>query len=246
MSRRLLLLLLLTAGTAAAQEVSTAIVPVVGSVFGATMVHWKTDVEIVNDTGRPLDVGVEMPCAPGSPAIVLTLGAGETQRFTDITGQAFGLDRVLSPLRVTTEGRRSVSVRASVYAMREGSAEVSPAQPLAVYTGQAYYPTRMLDNLAFSDQFRTNIGLVNLGDKEADFVMALERIPGRTMAVTRVRVNAGSMVHNSIQSLFPLISEGSGFTVIVETGSRETYVYGSVIESANHSGRFVPARVGAR
>jgi hypothetical protein len=246
MSCRLLLILLLTAGTSAAQEVSTAIVPVVGSVFGATMVHWKTDVEIINDTGRALDVGVEMPCAPGSPAIVLTLGAGETQRFTDITGQAFGIDQVLSPLRVTTEGRRSVTVRANVYAIRDGSPELSPVQSLGVYTGQAYAPTRILDNLAFSDAFRTNIGLVNLGEHDADFILALQRIPGRIMAVSRLRVNAGSMVHDSIQSLFPLISEGNGFSVVIETPARETYVYGSVVESANHAGRFVPARVGSR
>lgn len=238
----LLLVLLLTAGTSVAQEVSTAIVPVVGSVFGATMVHWMTDVEIVNDTGRALDVGVELPCAPGAPAILLTLGAGETQRFTDIAGQAFGLDQVLSPLRVTTEGRRSVTVRASVYAFREGSPDVSPSQPLGVYIGQTSFPTRVLDNLAFSDEFRTNIGLVNLGERDADFILALQRIPGRTMAVSRLRVNPRSMIHMSIQSVFPLISEGSGFSVIVETPAPETYVYASVVESANHAGRFVAAR----
>lgn len=246
MSWRLFLILLLTAGPAVAQEVSTAIVPVVGSVFGATMIHWKTDLEIINDTGRALDVAVEMPCAPGAPAIVLTLGAGETQRFTDLTGQAFGIDQVLSPLRVTTEGRRSVTVRANVYAVRDGSPELSPIQSLGVYTGQAYAPTRVLDNLAFSDVFRTNIGLVNLGETPADFLLALQRIPGRTMAVTRLRVNPGSMAHDSIQSLFPLISEGDGFSVVIETASRETYVYGSVVESANHAGRFVAARVGTR
>ena len=246
MTFRWLLILLLTAGTTAAQDVSTAIVPVVGSVFGATMARWKTDVEIVNDTGRDLDVGVELPCAPGAPAILLTLGAGQSQRFTDITAQAFGIDNVLSPLRVTTAGRRSVTVRASVYAIRDGSAEVSPPQPLSVYVGQAFYPTRVLDNLAFSEDFRTNIGLVNFGERDADFILALQRIPGRTIAVSRLRVHPGAMVHTSIQSVFPLITDGTGFSVVVETPARETYVYASVVESANQAGRFVPARIGTR
>jgi hypothetical protein len=104
----------------------------------------------------------------------------------------------------------------------------------------------VLDNLAFSDDFRTNIGLVNLGERDADFLLALQRIPGRTIAVSRMRVNAGGIVHTSIQSAFPLITQGTGFSVVVETAVPETYVYASVVESANQAGRFVAARVGTR
>ena len=246
MTWKWLLVLLLSAGTAAAQEVATAIVPVVGSVFGATMVRWKTDVEIVNDTGRPADVALELPSSDEQPILLLTLAPGQSQRFTDIIGQAFGLERALSPLRVTTSGRRSVTVRASVYAMRASNNFFSEPQPLGVYLGPSFSPTRVLDGLAFSEEFRTNIGLVNLGTKHADFVLALQRIPGRTIAVTKISVNPGGIVHESIQSVFPLITEGSGFSVIVETIAPETHVYGSVIESATHNGRFVAPRVGVR
>lgn len=241
---RLLLPLLLCARIAAAQETSTAVVPVVGSVFGATMVRWKTDVELVNDTGRPTDVALELPLAAGLAEFFVTMSPGQTLRFPDIA-QAFQLDHVLSPLRVTTSGRRTVTVRARVYAVR-GGGEPSPAQPLSVFIGPSFYPTRVLDNLAFSDEFRTNIGLVNFGEREAEFVLGLQRIPGRTIAVSTVRVRAGGMAHMSVQSLFPLITEGTGFNVVVETAARDTYVYASVIESANHAGRFVAPRVGLR
>ena len=246
MKWRVLLVLLLTAGTAAAQEVATAVVPVVGNVFGATMVHWKTDVEIINDTGRPADVALELPCAPDQPVMLLTLGPGQSQRFTDITAQAFGIGNVLSPLRVTTGGRRTVTIRASAYAMRDDGSFISEPEPLGVYVGPSYYPTRILDNLAFSEEFRTSIGLVNFGEQNADFLLALQRIPGRTIATSAVRVNAGSMIHMSIQSLFPLITEGTGFSIVVETGARDTHVYASVIESAEHKGRFIAPRVGLR
>lgn len=240
-----LLFILLLAGTAAAQETSTAVVPVVGSVFGATMVRWRTDVEIVNDTGRDTDVALELPFAPDSPAILLTLSPGQSQRFLDLTGEAFGISDVMSPLRVTTAGRRSVTVRAQVYALREGG-EPSPTEPLSVFIGPSFYPVRVLDGLAFSDAFRTNIGLVNFGSRDAEFLLALQRIPGRTIAFTPVTVHAGAMQHLSIQSVFPLITEGSGFSVVVETNAADTYVYASVIESANHAGRFVAPRVGLR
>ena len=239
-----LLLILLLAGSAAAQEISTAIVPVVGSVFGSTMVRWKTDVELVNDTGGATDVALELPLAPGLAEFAVTMSPGQSIRFPDIA-QAFSLDHVLSPLRVTTSGRRSVTVRATAYAIRQNG-EISPTQSIGTVLGSPYYPTRILDGLAFSEEFRTNIGLVNFNERDADFVLALQRIPGRTLAVSRYRVHAGGMAHLSIQSLFPLISEGSGFSVVVETGARDTYVYASVIESANHSGRYVNPRVGVR
>lgn len=243
MKFRALLVLVLLAGTAAAQEVATAIVPVVGNVFGATMVRWKTDVEIVNDTGRDTDVALELACAPEQPVMLLTLGAGQSQRFTDVAAQAFGMEQVLSPLRVTTSGRRSVTVRATAYAVRDGGDFISAPQPLGVYVGPSFHPVRVLDNLAFSEEFRTNIGLVNFGERDADFVLALQRIPGRTIAVTPVRVRSNAMIHMSIQSLFPLITEGTGFSVVIETVARDTYVYGSVIESAEHTARFIAPRV---
>ena len=240
----LIVVLLLFAAAASAQEaVSTVIVPVVGSVFGPG-VRWKTDVEVINDTGRAADVALELSAAPGAPFIAFTLAPGDTQRFTDIIGQAFGIDLALSPMRVMTSGRRSVTVRATVYGLRgEG---LSPLQPVAVYPEQSFYPLRVLDGLAFSDDFRTNIGLVNFSDGDADFALALQRVPGRNIAITRVRVGPGSFLHTSIQSLVPLITKGTDFSVVVESGAPETYIYASVVESATQAGTFVAPRIGNR
>lgn len=244
-------LLLLLALPARAQEaraeefpVATAIVPVVGSLFGATMVRWVTDVALINDTGSEVDVALELTSAPGSPAIMMTLGPGQVQRFRDIVGEAFGLPDALSPLRVTTGGRRSVTVKATVYAL--SGTEVSPPQPLAVYVGPSWAPIRILDGLSFSDDYRTNLGLVNFSERDADFVLALQRVPGRDVAVTRIRVPAGSISHTPIQSVFPLITNGNDFLVVAESGTPDTFVYASVIQSRTNAGKFVAARVGSR
>lgn len=243
--RLLLVLSLAAAFPVAAQEVATAVVPVVGSVVGATMVRWKTAVEVVNDTGADVDFSMEMPLSPELAEMATRLPRGAVLRYPDVTSQLFGVDNVMSPLVVRTYGRRSVTVRASVYAIR-ADGQASPPEPLSVSFGSSFYPVRVLDGLAFSEDFRTNIGLVNFGERDADFVLALQRIPGRSIAVTTARVRAGSMIHMSIQSLFPLISEGTGFSVVVETPARETYIYASVIESSNHAGKFVAPRVGLR
>jgi hypothetical protein len=242
--RSILTLLLLLAAGAGAQEVSTTIVPVVGSVDGPSMIRWLTDVEIANEGSLPVDVALELPAVPEAPAFLITLGPGQVQRFTDIVGQAFGVESALSPLRVTTGGRRSVSVRANAYAVR--GADISPLQRLDVYANDTWFPIRVLDGLAFSDEQRTNIGLVNFGEQDTDFLLALQRVPGRNVAVTHVRVAAGALLHTSIQSLFPLITLGSGFSVAIETPSRQTHVYASVIENADNRARFITSRIGSR
>ncbi len=240
-SIRLLLLLLALTGTAGAQELVTTVVPVVGTTFGPGVI-WRTDVEVVNDTGSEANVSIDMPMTAAGPRII-TLGPGQTWRFPDVVGQAFGLDLALSPLVVTTDARRAMTVRATVYAVR--GTEISKPQPIAVYQGQSYYPLRALDGLSFTHEYRTNIGLVNFGDGPADFLLALQRIPGRNLAVTRMTVAGGTLAHMSIQSVFPMITKGDDFTVVIETPVRDTYVYGSVIDN-EHTGRFVPPRVTSR
>jgi hypothetical protein len=247
---RLTIAIVLVAATAAAQDlpqasttISTTIVPVVGSTFGVSMARWLTDVEIVNETGFPADVAIELSSVPDAPVFFLTLGPGQAQRFTDIVGQAFGLESALSPLRVTTGGRRPVTVRATAYAV---GAELSPMQPIAAYGNETWFPIRVLDGLAFSDELRTNIGLLNLGEQDADLVLGLQRVPGRNVAITHLRVAAGTLVHTSIQSIFPMITKGDGFSVVVETSARQTHVYASVIRNADNGATFITPRIGTR
>jgi len=237
---------LLLAQLAAAQEMplSTVVVPVVGSTLGVSEARWLTDVELVNDTGAAADVAIELVAVPEAPAFFLTLAPGQVQRFTDIVGQAFGLESALSPLRVTTGGRRPISVRAHAYAVH--SEDVSPMQNIDVYASTSWFPIRVLDGLAFSDKFRTNVGLLNLGDRDAEFVLALQRLAGRNVAVTQLQLAPGSLLHTSIQTLFPLITEGDGFSLVIETSSRDSHVYASVIRNSDDAARFITPRIGTR
>jgi hypothetical protein len=239
MSFRSLMVVLLVSGVAQAQGVATAIVPVAGSVFGASMVRWKTDIEVYNAGRLPTDVVLELTAFPGA-FLSTTLAPGQRELYRDIVGLAFGQENALSPLRVASD--HPVTVRAYCYPA-DG---LSAPQSIDVYYHAAYFPDRVLDGLAFSDAYRTNIGLANLGDRDAQFVLALQRIPGRDLAVTTLTIPAGGIAHASIQSLFPLITAGTGFSVVVEAASQDTYVYGSVIESATNSARFITPRIGTR
>jgi len=238
----LLLLFFLAASGAAAQEVSTVIVPVVGTAFGPAMVLWKTEVEIANDTPLPAQIALELPAIPGAREWFFELAPGQRQLYRDIGSEVFGIENALSPLRITSD--RNVTVHASAYATY--GTYVSPMEPIDVYYREGFAPFRVLDNLAFSDAYRTNIGLVNFGTDDADFVLALQRVPGRDLAVSVVTVHAGSLAHMAIQSLFPMIVAGRGFSIVVEATDRATYVYGSVIESETNTATFITPRAGTR
>jgi hypothetical protein len=242
---RQLMVMMLLAGSAAAQtpQSVSVLVPIVGSVIGPSAIRWKTDVELHNDSREEMFVALRLPTAPDGPAIAFTLPPGGTQRFADVVAEAFGVDAALSPLVVETLGKKSARVAATAYAIREDG--VTRGEPIPVVYSDAAYPLRTLNNLSFSDVFRTNIGLVNLGETDATFTLGLQRLVGRNIAVARVTLSPNSLAHTSIQSLFPLIAKGDDFNVVVETTGPGTYVYASVIENATSEARFITPSIGA-
>ena len=241
---RTLRALMLAAGSAAAADAPPSAivrVPVVGSVWGIGGVRWKTSVNLYNDTSSELMVRVTLPAAD-APELLFPIGPGATQSFPDIA-EAFSIDQALSPLEIETfETKRPIRVTATVYGVR-GPDVLSP-EPIPVdYGSGTYYPQRALNGLSFSDTFRTNVGLANLGDRPAAFTLALQRLAGRNLALTRLTLQPNSLTHVAIQALFPLITKGDDFTVVVETGSPDTYVYASVIDNLTSEAKFVQPAV---
>jgi hypothetical protein len=243
--RLLAIVFLFTALVARAQEVetTTVVVPIVGNIPGIG-VRWVTSVELRNDTGVPVEVWMLLPTTAEAQAFNRTLAPNETVVMSDVIAQAFGTTTALSPLKIITTGRRSVTIHANVYPVR-GDGQVLAPEPITVDYGPTFYPLRYLPGLAFSDDFRTNIGLANLSEeKEATFVLALQRLPGRNVAVTRITLPPETLAHTSIQSLFPMITSGTDFTIVVETPSPDTFIYGSVIDNNTTTARFIHANVG--
>jgi hypothetical protein len=240
------LLLLVAAGVRAADapKAVSVFIPVVGSVMGLNAVHWQTDVDLFNDGRSEANVLLSLPTARDQPFVLVTIPPQSGQHFGDIVGQTFGMEATLSPLKITTiDSNRTVRVSANVYGVR--GADVFRAEPIGVTYGATYFPLRALAGLSFSETFRTNIGLANLGDHEAIFTLALQRVAGRNVAVTRFRVSPNALVHTSVQSLFPLITKGDDFTLLIETSAPDTYVYASVIDNESNTTHFVAPSIGS-
>jgi hypothetical protein len=232
------LLLLAAAGSEAAEAPSVSVlVPIVGSIVGMNNVRWKTDVDLFNDSRSEANVMLSLPTAPDQPFIFITIAPGAGQHFSDIVASTFGMSEVLSPLKITTiESARSVRVAATVYGIHD--AEITRPEPIAITYSTPYFPLRALSGLSFSDTFRTNVGLANLGEHEAIFTLALQR-GGRNVAVTRYRVSSNALVHTSVQSIFPMITKGDDFTVLVETSAPDTYIYASVVDNETNQTHFI-------
>jgi hypothetical protein len=242
-----LLLLLASAGLNAAdappQSVSV-LVPIVGSVVGLNNIHWKTDVDLFNDGRSEANVMLSLPTAPDQPFVFVTIAPASGQHFSDIVAATFGMEATLSPLKITTiDSKRSVRVLANVYGV--GETEVTTPEVIPVTYGSTYLPLRALNGLSFSDAFRTNVGLANLGDHEASFTLALQRVPGRNVAITRYNVPPNTLIHTSVQSLFPLITKGEDFTVLVETSAPDTYIYASVVDNKTNRTHFIQPSISA-
>ncbi len=245
-TRTLMMLLFAAAAARGAENPPKSVVvrvPVVGSVWGIGAVRWKTDVELYNDMAHEVTVWLSLPTMD-APLFSVDIPPGSVQKYPDIVAEAFGLDSALSPLEVMTDGNRSVRIAATVYGVR--GTDVFTPEPIPIDYGSGnFYPQRTLNGLSFSDTFRTNVGLANLSDREATFLLALQRLAGRNLAITRITLQPSSLTHVSIQSLFPMITKGDDFTVLVETGSRDTYVYASVIDNSTNEARFIQPAIGA-
>jgi hypothetical protein len=70
-------------------------------------------------------------------------------------------------------------------------------------------------------------------------------VPGRNVAVTSFKVGANTLIHTAVQSLFPVITKGEDFLVLVETSSPDTYVYASVIDNNTNQTHFIQPAIGA-
>lgn len=222
----------------------TVIVPVVASTVGSNDTHWKTFVELRNDYKTELTIVLSLPTALDEPIIMQTLPPGGVQRFDDIVGEAFGLENVISPLVVQTQGHKSVRVTASAYAIH--GTTVTRPHLIPVTDATTFFPLRTLPALSYSDALRTNIGLVNLGEHAAVITVALRSQTGEMVAASRIELAPNTMRHDAMQILFPAMKNGDNYTVLVETASRDTYVYASVVDNVTNEGRFIVPVVGAR
>jgi hypothetical protein len=240
----LITICLLTAATflipaklrAAEAAIATATVPAVAAVHGYGGVEWRTDVALRNDGAADVDVVLSLPAVAGQPFFLTTLSGGQSVVLADLVRETFGQVETISPLLVQTLAQRSVTVSAAIYPVTGG--QLGSPEFLPTYYGGIGSGESQMSMLRLGDDYRTNIGFVNLGESDARFTVALRRLEGRNLAVMTLSVPAGGLIQIPLQLLFPLITEGNDFAVIADCGSDQTLAYASVIRNDTNEALF--------
>jgi hypothetical protein len=246
------LAVVLAAGPLVAQEppaadpsdpivVSRAVVPAVGQIGGFKGVIWRSDVALYNDSPAPVTVVVS-PLPLPELFQMFELPPGGTSIYTNVV-DSFGIGGV-APLLVQTLAQRSVTVYATAYGIFEGNP--TPRQLIPVLYDELPPSIQQIRGLAMNEARRSNIGLVNLGEAPATFTLALQRLEERPLATLVVVVGPESSVHVPLNQLFPLVTEGTDLTLLVDSISPRTYAYGSVVRNDTHEAVFVQPFVSVR
>lgn len=230
----------LLAATTRAQNqtaVSTIVLPAVANIRGLNGVEWRTDVVIRNEHAVDLEIILTLATAPQEPFFMTALAAGQSMNLVDVVRQTFGLSEMISPLVIQTLGPRSPTVGVSIYAVGEGG--LSNPEFVPVVYGRMPASLQSLDSLSVNEAYRTNIGIVNLSESPVEFSLSLQRVEGRSLAVRAMSLPPRSIIQAPIQAIFPVITEGDNFRVLIESSADSTYCYASVIDNVDHHAVFV-------
>ncbi|HVR43053.1 MAG TPA: hypothetical protein VMS56_06355 [Thermoanaerobaculia bacterium] len=224
--------------------VSRALVPVVGHIGGFDAVLWRSDVALYNDS--PDEVTVVVSPLPTPELFQMrTLAPGESVVYANVAADSFGMASAVAPLLVQTLARRSVTVFATAYGIKDGKQTPTEIIPV-LYHELPLSSVQQLRGLSMNESRRTNVGLVNLGPAPASFTVAIQRLEGRPLATETVLVGAESSVHVPLNQLFPLVTEGTDLTLLVDSFAAQTYAYASVVRNDNHEAVFVQPLIMAR
>jgi hypothetical protein len=140
-------------------------VPAVAHNAGAGGTLWRTDVSLVNTTPVPASLAVDLLDAAGAPPATVALGPGEQRLVEDVVETLFrhrgaastaGALRVSSPVRVAIAARTYTAGSSGSYGQSFPALVPEDGFPVT------YAP--LIPWVERSDAFRTNIGVVNLGD----------------------------------------------------------------------------------
>jgi hypothetical protein len=213
-----------------------SVVPVVGYVRGVGDVQWMTELAMSNPHASEITVGLTL-MGGGEPFFLTTLAPGQTLAAGELVGGVLGSPGRISILEIGSIGAGPVSVGVRVIGYKDGG--VVAIQPIPVYGSTLPFSRQRLDGLAVNEHFRSNVGIANSGDEPGIVTLALRRIGDRDIAFATVPVPPRSLLHWPVRRFFPLLTEGTGLSVVAEPSSAEIIVYGSVISNSTHEARFV-------
>ncbi len=228
-------------------------IPVAAHVDGKNGTRWRTSLEVLNHSDVEVEVRIAaLPAGrdntAGGVQRTVLLPGGSARRFDDVVGTLFGANGIAS-LRLTPSGGPvSASSRTATFAAQGGGSygQVIPAVPRSQMATPA--DTRILIGLAQRDSeprpVRTNVGIVNVSDRSAEFELDFMHGDGTPIGSTTVYVPPLSL----IQVFMPLadladqpVDTAVALVRALNSGI-DWYAYASVVDGVSGDPSYVGCR----
>jgi PKD repeat protein len=221
------------------------LVPSVAHAIGSGGTRWRTDIAIVNRSGLPAGMKVSFyPYSGGSPVShFTTLQSGATVEWRDVLVERFSLGSSASNKgTVHVDSNVPLFITARTYNQTANGTYGQYYPAMTPGQGLASGLVGVLPQLKRTDDYRTNVGILNLGDLTCTAKILLHNAQGNVVGTVTLTADPGRY----IQSDDPFRIGGAGMqeiayaTVEVQTTGGQIWAYASVIDNATGDATTIP------
>jgi hypothetical protein len=207
---------------------------------GANQTKWKSNLALLNLSGRGVTADLTYRHGGGAPATLVTLADGELREFANIAADLFGAPASSGAVDVDADGPLVVTARTFNDSPDGTFGQYLPGlgSSAALTPGDDGY----LSQLKSTDDFRTNIGFTNFGENSCNVRVLLHDDQGVRKGLFHATVPAGGWTQ--VNRVFEASGVGRcplGYAIVeVLTGGCEVWAYASVVDNGSGDPTTVP------
>lgn len=222
-----------------------ATLPVAGHVVGASGATFLTDVAVENPTSSAVSAQLIFAPSGGGPPQTrdLTLGPGEILALPDVVSSQFGVTDALGSLEAATTGSPPAPLRIAsrTYVAEDGA--TLGLGTVGLTSSDRSKGEGFLSNVVVTDEFRSNVGALNLSDGDEVVTLQLHDSAGNILGRAFLPLAAGAQAQWSLSQLFPYAT-GAGLTarIVPQDGSLAPMAYAAVTDNASSDPTYYAAR----
>jgi hypothetical protein len=210
---------------------------------GANDTEWRSQLAILNVGERAVEATASFRAAGSDPIeITGTIATGQLLAWDDVLGELFEVtDELAGSIQVDGDGPLVVTARtynqSDVGTLGQFLPGIAPEQAMA--TGEV----GVLSPLASNQQFRTNVGYINLSDHACEIRVILHDATGLQIGSERVRSidPSGWKQDNDIFAATGAGNQDHAYAMVdVLTNNCAMWVYASVVDNATGDPTMIP------
>jgi hypothetical protein len=217
-------------------------VPAVAHGAGAGGTFWTSDLAVANPGSAPASYRLELLAGDASTAADFDLGPGQARRHEDVLASVFAFTGTAAIRVVPTAGAVAVASRTFTPGGGGTFGQGVPALPESAVAVEG--ERVVLAGLSESAAYRTNLGLLNLGDGEIPVTVDLYRGDGSLAgSLTRTVRSRSLLVTSRAFAAAGAVEVASGYAVVSsDAPGARLLVWASVVDNGSGDPALVVGR----